>query len=51
MGVANQWVNGSRGQIGSGQAVKEHFRRSKILTPVVAVDTAPMRVTPPLEPD
>jgi hypothetical protein len=38
-------VNGSR--IHRGQAVKAIFRRSKILTPVAALDTAPMGVTAP----
>ena len=40
-------VNGSRAKIRRGQAVKVIFRRSKILTPVAALDTAPMGVTPP----
>ena len=39
-------VNGSRAKIRRGQAVKAIFRRSKILTPVAALDTAPMGVTP-----
>ena len=38
----------SRAKIRRGQAVKAVFRRSKILTPVAALDTAPMGVTPPL---
>ena len=38
---------GSRAKIRRGQAVKAVFRRSKILTPVAALDTAPMGVTPP----
>ena len=42
-------VNGSRAKIRRGQAVKAIFRRSKILTPVAALDTAPMGVTPPWE--
>ena len=40
-------VNGSRAKICRGLAVKVIFRRSKILTPVAALDTAPMRVTSP----
>ena len=40
-------VNGSRAKIRRGQAVKVIFRRSKILTPVATLDTAPMGVTPP----
>ncbi|MCG8621097.1 MAG: hypothetical protein MJE68_03710, partial [Proteobacteria bacterium] len=40
-------VNGSRAKIRRGQAVKAIYRRSKILTPVAALDTAPMGVTPP----
>ena len=40
-------VNGSRGKIRCGQAVKAIFRRSKILTPVAALYTVPMGVTPP----
>ena len=40
-------VNGSRGKIRRGQVVKAIFGWSKILTAVVAVDTAPMGVTPP----
>ena len=40
-------VNGSREKIRRGQAVKAIFRRSKILTPVAALYTAPMGVTPP----
>ena len=38
---------GSRAKIRRGQAVKAVFRRSKILTPVAALDTAPMGVTSP----
>ena len=38
---------GSRAKIRRGQAVKAVFQRSKILTPVAALDTAPMGVTPP----
>ena len=38
---------GSRAKIWRGQVVKAVFRRSKILTPVAALDTAPMGVTPP----
>ena len=38
---------GSRAKIRRGQAVKADLRRSKILTPVAALDTAPMGVTPP----
>ena len=38
---------GSRAKIRRGQAVKGVFRRSKILTPVAALDTAPMGVIPP----
>ena len=38
---------GSRAKIQRGQAVKVVFRRSKILTPVAALDTAPIGVTPP----
>ena len=38
---------GSRAKIRRGQAVKVVFRWSKILTPVAALDTAPMGVTPP----
>ena len=38
---------GSRAKIRRGQAVKAIFRLSKILTPVAALDTAPMGVTPP----
>ena len=41
---------GSRAKIRRGQAVKVVFRRSKILTPVAALDTAPMGVTPPPPP-
>ena len=37
-----------QGSIRRGQAVKVAFRRSKILNLVVALDTAPMGVTPPL---
>ena len=37
---------GSRAKIRRGQVVKAIFRWSKILTPVAALDTAPMRVTP-----
>ena len=37
---------GSRAKIRRGQAVKVIFRWSKILTPVAALDTAPMGVTP-----
>ena len=36
-----------KGKIWCGQAVKAIFRRSKILTPVAALDTAPMGMTPP----
>ena len=39
-----QWV---KDKICRGQAVKAIFRRSKILTVVAALDTAPMGVTPP----
>ena len=38
---------GSRAKIRRGQAVKAIFRQSKILTPVAALDTVPMKVTPP----
>ena len=38
---------GSRAKIQRGQAVKAVFRWSKILTPVAALDTAPMGVTTP----
>ena len=41
-------VNGSRGKIRCGQVVKAIFQRSKILTPVAALYTAPMGVTSPL---
>ena len=46
--VHAQLINGqgSRAKIRRGQAVKAVFRRSKILTPVAALDTAPMGVTP-----
>ena len=37
---------GSRAKIRHGHAVKAVFRRSKILTPVTALDTVPMGVTP-----
>ena len=40
---------GSRAKIRRGQAVKAIFQRSKILTLVAALDTAPMRVIPPWE--
>ena len=40
---------GSRANIQRGQAVKAVFRRSKILTPVAALDTGPMGVTPPCQ--
>ena len=40
-------VKGSRRKIGGGQAVKANIRRSNILTPVAAVDTVPIGVTPP----
>ena len=42
--IDGQW---SRAKIRRGQAVKAVFRRSKILTPVAALDTAPMGVTSP----
>ena len=38
-------VNGSRAKTGRGQTVKALFGRSKILTAVAALDTAPMGVT------
>ena len=38
---------GSRAKIRRGQVVKVVFQRSKILTPVAALDTVPMGVTPP----
>ena len=41
---------GSRAKIHCGQAVKAVFRQSKILTPVAALDTASMGVTPPPPP-
>ena len=41
---------GSRAKIRCGQAVKAVSLRSKILTPVAALDTAPMEVTPPPPP-
>ena len=40
-------VNGSRAKIGRDQTVKALFGRSKILTAVAALDTAPMGVTSP----
>ena len=43
----NRW---SRAKIRRGQAVKAVFQRSKILTPVAALDTAPMGSDPPPPP-
>ena len=40
-------INGSRAKIHRGQVVKAIFKRSKILTPVAALDTVPMGVTSP----
>ena len=40
-------VNGSRAKTGRSQTVKALFGRSKILTAVAALDTAPMGVTSP----